>query len=65
VTTRSPAAGPVRHSDSIASCSADELIRELHQSHALTLIRTARLLLRDQRAYACRQAHQQILCIQP
>jgi RNA polymerase sigma-70 factor (sigma-E family) len=50
VTTKSPAAGRPRHPDSVASRSADELIHELHQAHALTLIRTARLLLRDQAA---------------
>ena len=50
MTTKSPAADPPRHPDSIPAYSADELIRELHRSHALTLIRTARLLLRDQAA---------------
>jgi RNA polymerase sigma-70 factor (sigma-E family) len=50
VTTKSPAAGPPRHPDSTASCSADELIYELYRAHALTLIRMAKLLLRDQAA---------------
>lgn len=50
MTTKSPAADPPRHPDSVASHAADELIHELHRAHALTLIRTARLLLRDQAA---------------
>jgi RNA polymerase sigma-70 factor (sigma-E family) len=50
VTTKTPAAGPLRPPDPVHAASADELIRELHRSHALTLIRTAKLLLRDQAA---------------
>ncbi len=50
MTTKSPAAGPPRNAESITAFSAAELIRELYHAHALTLIRTAKLLLRDQAA---------------